>query len=285
MDEKYLIPLALIISAEFFKGFFRKITDFFERRTIRNLFQLALKDLIIQVDDAIIGLENTKKAIVFGDSLSFDFEIKRIVMNLGQDGLSYSNCFPAFFVGLENWTGTFKEARAREDNFNNIFSSLDTILFWNNFFLEERPLFIKGFSNYNNLRGTSIEKVRKLFDDLRVIYGFEGGKPVTLPNTQAIFLAEFDKIFYKWSKMDESKRTRADIIHENLVLPLKRFLKDYVKQYNWAPGIAALEDVMQAEYYFHEQENVLSALRNQIENAITAMRIRRELLSSGKNLT
>lgn|GEM_PF-4741408 len=262
-----VVTLFIFCSGIIINQIIKAITLFNSRRRTRNLFQILIDQLSRSI--RLQGRDYGKIADQFTFKSYNRFTYKRAevyTLDILYD-TGYQRLFDAQFLGFENYFQTDKDLKVKA--FNKVWETLNIISYWHEKSFEGINDFLKDYNKHNDNRNEAIENHRIL---LAPIFQALNGQNVN--PTLASYLVEIDNITANWQTVAD--RTRPDIVHRKLILPLRVHNRKHLKSITIA--LKLNQDLLDASEHYINQRNLLKAQKEQFKTYSMIFRDREKRL-------
>lgn len=221
------------------------------RSKVRQIFFIALKNIIDQLIDQSEGYLKSSKSFSFEKEFNFTIIRASLFSASSLQSLGYEKTYEALFTGVENFFSCNQRVRLKA--FNKVWQTVKAVEFWHDHSFSDINRFNDRYNSLNERRGNALEEHRKLVENILIPLQ---GK--LLPEIEGKYLQKVDDIHFEWQKIPD--RTRPDITHRQLVLKL-RILNRKNSSIPLANKMNA--NLLEASILYMDQSSLLKAKRDQ----------------------
>jgi hypothetical protein len=188
---------------------------------------------------------------VFRTKSPFEYKVGDFYNLSSFSEIGYHKTYEAHFNGIEN---LFKCKREKKlELFNKSWEIIHSINEWRERSSSSLKDFEANCNRLNERRNDAIEEHRKLID--RLISSVNGKN---IPQPIAEYIHEVDEIHINWQNTED--RTRPDILHRRLVLPLRILNR---KNTEIPLAIRMNDNLMKVTMEYQNQSNLLRSYKKQ----------------------
>jgi len=245
------ITLFVFILGLLFQQLFVLYSKFIERRKIRKIFQVALRQFIKETSKQSSLYKKDSENYQMEKKTSFTFTRGSIFTCSSIQELGFEKTYAAFFLGIENWGHT--KSSLRQKAFIKIWGSVKSVEFWHNASFSDRSQFLEKYNSINEKRNIAIENHRKLYE--KAMTNLDG---VKAEKAYREYVQALDAIHVSWQ--NNPNRTRPDVLHEELVTPILDLNRG---NHKFPLAISLNDNLLPASLEYENQLNFLKAQKKQ----------------------
>jgi hypothetical protein len=213
-----IITLFVFVLGILVNQLLKVISDFLKRKNLRKIFLLNLSELEKRALKQSHEYKSSSEQFSFTYTENFNLQKIDISQLIILKELGYKDTFNAFFSGIENW---FKFKNLYRKAFNKIWDAIFAMDFWQGISLEMNH-FNTAYSAYNEKRNLALQAFQTLLES-----------KINTENLNhqdsniAGYYRSLNIIVSDWQRLP--KRSRADIIHRNIVLKVRIINRKFEK--------------------------------------------------------
>lgn len=239
--------------------------SYIQRKRTRKVFELSLDSFINQAKKQSEEYIKTSQTFSFEKETRLYFSPVTISSISLLNELGYQKAYEAYFFGFENLFKLKFDLKIK--TFNKIWHSIKHVEFWREQSFKDTRYLESKLHELNNRRILAIDNLRKFRESVSI--ELHGKRiPQDIPEELGRYIQAVDEITVNYQNLPNARR--ADIVHQNLILPLMTLNRSYNSQNIEGRELMELiarmgDNLLKASREFQNMEIFLMAQKNQFE--------------------
>lgn len=217
-----------------------------DRAVYRRVILQAANRFNKQIQKQALEFVKASEGLVFKNDIGFKVGRVQLFSIETFESIGYKKAVESHLLGIENFIFNRYLKSIKTKALDKIWESILSVNYWHNKFVSDTNIFLEKYNLYNENRNNAIESYNNKF--LLCVNEYQEKNQTR----EYEYLLQISTVRFNWTKLEDNNR--ADICHENLVLPTRKICEKYS---DLKIAIEINIDLLRATHEFVNQRNTI----------------------------